>query len=514
MKLFYNPEYLRWKAEWQEAFDLYEGRHEVLTQPKYLYLHAVEDVANKNTLAQQQSMQLRAGRCERTRYLNISEIIVSIWTAIFFRECPEVPPEVDKLFGGDGTGECKNVDGYGKTLFSLIKQDIFNNIALFGRCFILSDAPRGAPVTKTQELELGIFPRLRALHPMAVTDWDIETADQKRLGQFNMLRHEYMYLGKRTRATQRPDEYLMTDELVVEPNYGVYQYKQDTQPAKVPTDPIVPGQSTLGVSTNYEQECNWEQVNNITTRLNKIPVAYYIDRPWLREANQEILRHFNIRSNRDNILYQQGFDKVYTKGVDYNDPSAVRSLSEYTTVGLPENGDAFKLAPVELGAYERAEAEAFTNALKAGFNMLRTLPADSREGLSAESLAAEKENLIALVESTLDDIETVTNEAIRNAALFKGITDFSEEVELSSVGVEQTVEHFTALAGAFMDKLNKYPKASKDLVLKAAEKLHLSEEAMEEIRTLEVKFESQMSATDVLDQAIGKKIAPKAESGQ
>ncbi len=498
MKLYYNPEYLRWKDEFQEAFDLYEGRHDVLTRTNYLWLHGVEDTTNKQPAGQQQAIALRAGRCQRTRYLNISEILVSIWTSLFFRDDPTIPQQIEELFGGS----TDNIDGSGKSLFTLIKSDIFNNILLYGRAFILADAPQGSPTTKAEELAMGIYPRLRSLHPMAITDWDIETLEPGRLGQLNMLRHEYTHLQRRLSAQEKPVEIYKCDELTLNPSYIVRTYEQEAKQSRMVNQPLVPGQSNYTSDSSYEQAGDWINPVEIVTKLSKIPVAYYIERPWLREANQEILRHFNIRSNRDNILFQQGFDRVFTKGVDYGNPAAVQALTEYTTVGLPENGDAFKLDPVDLGAYERAEAEAFTNALKAGFNMLRTLPADSREGLSAQSLAAEKENLYTLVESTLDDVEDLVNESIRNAALFKGIEDFQEETELSRSGTEQTVEQFITLSQAFMDKLGKYPLAQKDLMLKAAQKLDLSDEALKEIKTLEVQVEQAMSAQDVVNNAM------------
>jgi hypothetical protein len=54
-----------------------------------------------------------------------------------------------------------------------------------------------------------------------------------------------------------------------------------------------------------------------------------------------------------------------------------------------------------------------------------------------------------------------------------------------------------------MDKLSRYPKAEKDLVLKVAQRLDLSDDALDEIESLEMKADSVLSAEDVVNQATG-----------
>jgi hypothetical protein len=148
---------------------------------------------------------------------------------------------------------------------------------------------------------------------------------------------------------------------------------------------------------------------------------------------------------------------------------------------LPENGNALKLDPVDVAPYERALEDSFSTSMKLGLNMLRMLPGTSLENQSAESTAQEKENLYALVDSSLEDIENVVNEAIEYAALYKGIKDFESDVKFDRAITEQSTTEFVSLAQAFMDKLTKYPQAGKELLMRAATQLQLSEEAIKEI---------------------------------
>lgn len=484
MKLYHNTDYDLMRPEWQVASDLYAGAHDRLVRPEYLWLHQIESEQFKSEKGILQARQVRASRAQRTRYFNIPEIILSLWTSIFFRSAPIIPESVDEIFGGD----TDNVDGYGKSLFSFVKEDVFRNYLLYGRVYILADAPEGQPLTVAEETQLGITPRLRSLAPLSVTDWDVETIHSGRVGKLNMLRHEYRYYEPRSSEQAEPKESIRSDAIRLDGGVKVRTYE---------------AQGTENV-INYK-DVDWKVMGETPLKLDEIPVAYLVDRPWLREVNEETLRYFNLRSNKDNIQYNQGFDKTFVTGIDGSDEKAIQALTEYTVSILPENGSAIKLDPVDVSAYERALDESFNTALRVGLNMLSNLAADSRETMSAEAASQQRENMYALVDSTLEDIENVVNEAIRHAARFKGIRDFDDKVEFNRSISEASIDQFVTLAQAFGDKLSKYPLASKEVIAKAASKLDLSEEAIEEINTTEVQDTSTSPEADrkrIVDEVI------------
>jgi hypothetical protein len=401
--------------------------------------------------------------------MNIAEVLISLWTSIMLREEAANEEQVAPIFGGD----VNNVDCCGKSLFRFTKEEEVTPYLLYGQVYLLADAPRGNPMTKADEKSIGLIPRLRSLSPLSVVDWDIECVDPNRLGKFNFLRHEYHHMPMRMSADVAPNEELYTDVLTRDGGYKVATYRLITTDKQ--GHPIV--------YTN-DADREWELVEEVPIpKLTEVPVAYICDRPWLREANEEILRHFNLRSNKDNIQYNQGFDKTFIKGVSGQDPQAIQALTEYTVSLLPETGDAFKLDPVDVSGLERAVAEALENALKVGLNMLRTTPAASKEAPSAQSQDTEKANMFALVDSTLETLENCLNQAINYAAMFKGEMNFESDLEFPRSLKESSIADFTTLAVAFIDKFSQYPESLKDILLKAAKRLDLSEEAIKEIET-------------------------------
>jgi hypothetical protein len=489
MKLFHNPEYDKMRAEWQVAHDLYEGDHDTLSSFAYLWPHYIELVTQgKSPLAITQAGELRRARAQRTRYFNISEIVVSLWTSIFFRESPFVPDDCKAIFDSPNDyPSIKNIDGYGKDLFKFVKDDIFTPYLKFGRVFVLANAPKGKVETVAQERAMGLVPRLQALSPLCVTDWDIEHSDGNRIGRLNMLRHEYEYSYPRTTETTEPKCALRSEALRAGAPLTVFEYE-----------------AVDGDKPKVDKELEYTLLGTTSIdKLQEIPISYIIDRPWLRECNEESLRFHNLRSNKDNIQHNQGADSGFIAGNEAQTTEEIQALCEYTWKFLKEGSTAFKLPPVDVSGYERALDDSKATAFALGLNMLRMLPADSKEAPSAQSAAAEKENLYALVDSTLSDIENTVNQSISYAAEFKGIKDFEAKVKFDRSISEDTLTDFIALAQAFQDKLSKYPKAQKELLLKVAKKLDLSDDAIKEIETLVVKAEEPMSAEDVVNQALG-----------
>lgn len=472
--LYRNSEYDALEPEWRKARDLYQGKHGIVTAQEYLWPHYIELVTQgKSDLAIRQAEELRAARVQRTRYFNIPEIIVSLWTSIFFRAPFMVPDEIKAIFGSPvDLGDVQNVDGYGKSLFKFVKDDVLAPLLLYGRVFLLANAPQGSPETKAQERALGIVPRLKSLMPLSVVDWDIEHADGNRIGRLNMLRHEYGYAAPRAHSSIEPKQTLRSDVLTRSGGYLVEEYEA--------ADAKVPGY----------KEIQWSPIGQTpVSSLSEIPVAYIFDESWLTGANEETLRFHNLRSNKDNIQHNQGADSGFIAGNEAQTSAEIQALTEYTWKFLKEGSTAFKLPPVDVSGYERALEDSKATAFALGLNMLRMLPSDSKEAPSAESASAEKENIYALVDSTLSDIENTTNQVIRYAAEFRGIKDLQESVKFDRSIDEATLDQFVSLAQAFGDKLSKYPKAQKEILVKAARKLDLSDDAVNEIETLEVKPE-------------------------
>lgn len=466
-----HPEYLQNYDQWLLSKDLYDGNHRVLTgNSAYLWMHAIEE-KSATDLA---SSEIRARRELRTRYLNLSEIIVSLWTSLFFKKEPRLDKSLEKLLAGhDGA---RNIDGRGTSLASFFRNKILPSYLLYGKVILVVDSLPIEARNLGDEIRAGQRPFLDIIEPLDFKDWSRNTSDPAKITDFTFGRHEFIGVMPRASSSEIPVvrrfsyEYrleggavsLYISYLDLDKNYKVKENQLDKE-------------------TRTEQ---WQSQGEpiLLNKLERVPLSVVEDESWLKNVDQEILRHFNARSNRDNINYTQGYDEKYLK-INGGAISAdrLKAFNEYTRVILNTDEDAMKLDPVDPAALERMESEAIRNVFRVGLNRLHMLPDASQESPSAESLDKAGEYTSDLVEAALGDIEDIANQAFKDYAAYLGQKNFDGKIQLDKEVSEESFDEFITVWQAFGDRLSKYEKISKATDKKALHKLGLPRDEMPEL---------------------------------
>src|SRR5262245_14486347 len=114
IKLHRHPDYVAMEREFRTYRDTYEGKHDVMTRPEYLWEFESETVGDEDAQIN------RALREQRSQYTNFIEPTTSRWESIFLKEPPDIS-KVERAFKND---EMKNVDGEGKGLVTFIKEKV------------------------------------------------------------------------------------------------------------------------------------------------------------------------------------------------------------------------------------------------------------------------------------------------------------------------------------------------------------------------------------------------------
>ena len=464
MKLFKHFEYNENVADWRILNDLYRGKHDILVSPAYLIPHAMESVLNNIP-----SQKIWASRQNRTRYLNIFKLMVSLWTSIFFKKDPRLDEETRALF--DSLNCEADIDGKGSSFIAFIKNKIAKDYFIFGKPIVLTDSalyPSGLD-SYGKEKEIGLRPFLKSISPLDFVDWDIESLDPKRVGKYNFLRHEYQKQLPRLNEREEPSLVLCSD---------AYRKEQTTTA-------VIRYQVALdsnGVPKKDENgDVDWQIVGEYSINYPEIPVAHIVVEPWLYDTKEECLRFHNLRSSYDNILHYGGFDKTFIVGIDKNSAKDYAAMTEYNAVFLPEGASAMKLDATDPMGHERAVADSLSLAFKLGLNQLRQLPGDSKETQSADAMAEDKDFVISKITASISDLENLTNEALKHFAAFSGAKNFTGEVTFEKDIKSDDVNRFIQVWMAFRDLFGRIDGAEKAVAKKAVAKLNLSEDDTKEL---------------------------------
>lgn len=457
VQLYTHPEYKRMVPHYEMWRDLYEGDHSTLVK-KYLWYHGLEKKADDD------ATQLRRAREERTRYLNFIEIMVSLWTSIFFKEDPIADKATLAMLGDD----INNVDGYGTSLNTFVKNHVLRSVLIYGPAYVLADAFPMAARTQAEARAQGARPYLELIQPLDVKDWHVENANSARFGRFNMLRREFDVMAPRLSSRDIVRMQRVSHEMTVQDGrYQTQVYYSELDDAGVPVE-----------KDPKTGEAAFQVGDVIRGDLPEIPLSYMPGESWIKDVAQETLRHFNLRSNYDNINYFQGYQKIFIKGVDGTDDNERKAMSAYVISFLKRpDADVIFGEPVNTGSLENALSESVSNIFKVGLNQLRMIAADSRAPQAADAQSQEREHTNALVVSTLEEIETLINSALKDYAAFKGQPNFTGKYELNKEVEQEDFDQWVSVYTAFKDELSRnYPEVNKQAVKKAVQKLSLGNE--------------------------------------
>lgn len=478
--LYCNPEYYQYEPQWTLARDLYEGDHDILTRSNYLWTHAIEE-ANQDPVAQ----RLRARRCQRTRYLNLSEVLISLWCSLFFKKDPQVDSITEALLK-DHNG-LRNIDGRGSSLTGFFRNKVLPSYLNYGKVVLVVDSLPIVARNITEERQIGARPFLDLIEPLNFVDWSREVADPKRLMEFTFAR--YQYTGVLPRRTSSEEPKLR--------RYS-YEYRHDSGIVTLNVAYVDLDGSYKVIDKHWDAEKKTEAWQTDTNPiplvgLDEIPIAVFEDESWLKDANQETLRHFNLRSNRDNINYNQGFQEKYLNIQGGKmDSTRIGAFNEYAHKILDVGESAFVLEPIDPLALEKSEQEAIRNVFRVGLNRLHSLPDSSDESPSADSMDKQNEYTSKLVESALVEIEDIANQALKHYAAFMGKANFEGKIELDKEVSDESFEQFITTWQTFSDMLSGSSKIKTEVARKALHKLRLPKNKMQE---LERELESAIVQT-------------------
>ena len=445
VQLFENQDYTENKAYWIKWRDLYNGDHKVLTESfEYLWPHYIEEFGKDGA-------RLLRARRRRTRYLEIPEIVISLWTSYFFRQAPTISVETDDLLG-----EFKeNIDGK-KTPLDAFAIKATESFLQSGKVFILVDAPSEGSEK---------IPYMQLVHALDVPDWELETDDPLRRGKFNLFRREYLQTQKRENLTQQPKTLKISDEYFRENGKVVInRYSMPTSSEK----------------TNFHTKSEWQFKERIEIGLPEIPVAMIEDQSWIKGVCEETLRYFNLRSARDNIQHQQGYNLIFIIGGDGSDSGQIQGISEHTWPLLAAGSSVVTVPPVSTASYDASIDEALSSAFRVGLNQLRQVASDSKAVQSADSISEEKDERLALVEATTSMIQSLMNQALLFYAEFRGEQNFVPSFDLSQEFDEANFELFSKVFLTFRDQFKANPILERKAFEKAISKV-FSESELEEM---------------------------------
>jgi len=443
LKYFNHPEYNTLASQWIVIRDLYEGYHERLIDPSYLWPHVIELTKD--------GQKLRSIRELRTRYTNLIEPVISAYIAIAFQHEPDIS-EVESLL------DVNDIDGRGTSLVDFIKDCIARDYFLYGKVYLLTDSFQEQPDRAFWE----------CIHPLAVKDWTLPAVGTG----YKALRYEY----------QQED---VRETLSVEGKLSEYSKEYQIQ------DNLV---NVIIAKRNSQGE--WTVTNTVTLKLDRIPIASTFNgESWVKDATQEALRHYNLQSSRDNILNHQGYQRSYVAG-DIDEAGA-KMIGEYTIGILPENANLFTVDAVNTASIEQALAASESNVYRIAFNLQRVMPGDSKTAESDSTLRERKQELLKLIKSSISALESVINNGVQHYARFMQKNNFDGKVHLSKdVQIDDIMELIAQfpIAKPYIDKSPTWNRAIAKKILRS-HRLPEEQEIQKELNTLEYEIEQPKEAS-------------------
>lgn len=458
--LWEHPSYIQHREEYRVIRDLYENHHRVLSGPEYLFRHVFERKPDKG------GETLLRARIERTRFLALLKIAVEIWKGMLFQNRPDIPDAVAELLGD----EIDNIDGFGNSLYSFIKDRVFTEYILMGRVGVLVDSLQDAPDNR---------PFMDVITADSLKDWQDELRSNSRFGNFDFVRFEYYETPKRASHEDEPFYVLKSDALYLNEDgyFTVQRYKATEERPKE-----LEGEKT----SRYRSHQQWEREGEelVSELRDHIPFFILEGESWLSDAAQEALRFHNLRSNYDSVNYFQGSQKIFVKGIDSDNKQAVIDLAEYAVgnLGNDPNADVIAVESVESSGLQNALVASLDTFFKMALKNLRTLPLDSRESQSADAQSQERRNQKNIIHSCIDDLENFMNRALKTYAAFKGVEDFQEEINLNRDIEIDAVETQVLIYQTLKAEIQKLPKWERSVLIRFLKLQNFSEKEFDEIK--------------------------------
>jgi len=475
IELYVNRDYRKNEKAWLKYRAFYEGDHDTLVNsPDYFWIHPKERSAEIADL-----LKLRK---QRTRYLNIPEIILSIWGSFFFRRAPVLDKvAIDYLAGAEN-----DIDGRGNSIQSFIKEYAFNYF-LYGRAITLIDKLPFQSRSRAEEIAANLRPIFISIDPLSVMDWSYNFSDPQKFGKFQFIRNEYQFVPERSDETVRPQVIYASDSRFINESgqYALRRYTKET-------------------AENSKWALDGEP---IITELTELPLVEMRDDSWLKDSIEETQRHFNLRSMKDHIEFNQGYQKIFIIGRDRIDDDEAKGINEYIWSLLPDGCSVQVIEPINTDTLKDSIGEALNSAFKVGLNQLRLLQSDSKAVQAEGSILAEKDDRIALVESTISQFQDALNQMLDYYAMFQGDSEFPGTVTLASDFNESDVTKFVNLYTIFREDFKANPEANTTAFKKALSEMGFAPDDLKNIYSLLEKGVAEPAISAPVNDVLGEALA-------
>jgi len=462
IKLSFHPDYVEKREKFVTYRDMYDGDQQTLKRSEYLWMHELE--------RQVDGHGIRSIREQRSSYTNFIEPIISIWTSLFFRKDPEIPPEVETMLGD----AMNNIDGKGTSLITFIKDEILTNALLYGRPILRVNALGDKPKTKAEQESTTKFrPYFEIINPLQFVDWQLETQDPDKLNKLVFCRIVYEEMQPRLNAEEPVVVKTISKQYTV--NEGKlmvtrYELKKDDNTKK---------------STDTQKEDDtvdarqWEKIGEeILADWDEIPfVISLTGASWIKDVYPHALKYYNLESVLDNIALFQAHQRIYFIGDGLDQSKDAKAVAEYTMQILPAGVTIHTVEPVTLLGAENRLSSVLNNIFRVALNQFRMINADSAAVQSADTQKEEKDLMVALVQSELEMLENIVNQGLRLFAKYKGDDNFTAEIKFNYKVDVQDIDKMIQLVLAFRDEVANLPQTRKALLNWFVEQIDLPEKA-------------------------------------
>lgn len=454
IQFFEHPEYARRATDWTTYQDLFNGYHDVLRSPKYLWLHELE--SEQGGLHKADAGHLRAIREQRSRNLNLTEPVVSRWTSILFGKGINVPDQVkNEVFGED---EYRDVTGTGVGFEAFVSEQVARNGIVFGKPIIYVDTTPIKADTKAQARAAGVRPFMEVISPLEAKDWQL-SSDPGRIGKLDFFRTEYKAIKPRTSASDKPT--FGTFSKVLSLNGGTYTISEYEAEGE--------GNSERWTLLKATPVTGWDE----------LPISYLDGESFIKDVAEQQLALFNYMSAHSSMLNSQAFQRLFAFG-NFSEENKLK-VGEYLMSFGPEGASIQTIEPFSSDPLAAAINSTIDRLFKVAFNQLNGLAGDSKESPSAEARRELKEELITLARAYLTELEDVVNQAVGHYAKFKDKT--AERIEFDKNITLDDIDRELMIINAHRDSIKALPTFHKAVLKKHATDLNLTniDEVLKEI---------------------------------
>ena len=485
------------KEQWKIIDDLIKANRSAITSPDYLWLHHFEqtermtDQTDINIATQDRTL-----RVQRTRYENHLKMardrIVSLLLKGGFNTS-----QVDKYFQN---GLKDNVDGQSNSLEAYL-QILTERIVESGIVYNLTNTRHTENIkTLLEQQENNVRPYFVAIHALDMKDWELGVDDK-----FDMARFEYMLTLPRASLSDAPI---------------LAKYTEILKKSKAAPDSNAPSEVTFQVyesidrnssTVNYHPSCekktqhySWSLKKQGTiSGIDRVPIITNgIRESLLADAKEIALKIFNKQSDKDNILYSNGYDKLFiiadlenvvdSKGNSVDENKKKKKIAHNSITLLPEKSVPMKLSPTDLSDFRDDINEDIINFYKIAFKLTRITSSNSKETESADNIKEQKEALLTLLQKKRAEILSMFNSMIQDWIMFqnpKSKKDTNAQITFNTSLEQLDIEKLIMYVRAISDRIARYPTWEK-----ATDKILLHN--MKEIPNIE-EIETEMESTDL-----------------